>query len=125
MSAKAILQSAIPVFSTGDLYGILDHYRELGFECTTFGEEYALAKRDRVLIHIQRNADHGPHTAGATFIEVSNPDAVAALSAEWAKITGRGFGGESYEPAPTDYGYLVGMHIDPAGNQLRFGTRIP
>ena len=120
MRAKAraaSLSSVAPVFSTTDVAAWLTHYQALGFDVEAHDDSYGFASRDRIVLHVSRNAEHDPRTtAGCAYVEVADAD---ALAREWAHVAG----GRNVAPVDTDYGIREGAHVDPDGNLIRFGSR--
>ncbi|KAK3367564.1 hypothetical protein B0H63DRAFT_83716 [Podospora didyma] len=114
------LESIAPVFCTGNLERWLEHYKALGFEVSSYGNEYGYAILDGVkVIHAQVNPYHSPTlTDGCAYLYVDDADAVFAV---WsvAPHTRR-----HLAPRNTEYGLREGGHIDPDGNLIRYGSRI-
>jgi hypothetical protein len=114
-------QEFAPVFVVRDLLEGLEHYRRLGFDVRAYNEEvsYGFASRGRVNLHLACNPGHDPGTtASSAYLYVSDAD---ALYAEW---TESGAGGRFDEPYDTEYGLREGVHVDPEGNLIRYGSPI-
>jgi hypothetical protein len=108
-----------PIFPVRDLLAALEHYRRLGFDVRPYDEtvEYGFATRDGIQLHFTCQRDHDPLTqASAAYFYVENAD---ALYDEWRESGADGRFGEPYD---TEYGLREGMHIDPDGNLIRYGS---
>jgi Ser/Thr protein kinase RdoA (MazF antagonist) len=107
------------VFPVKDLEQALAHYRSLGFATNVYGKgaEYGFADRDGVSLHLAADHHHDPDTGGAeTYLYVDDAD---CLYAEW---TAPGVGGRTLAVHDTDYLLREGVHVDPDGNRIRFGS---
>jgi hypothetical protein len=112
-------QEFAPVFPVRDLLAGLEHYRRLGFDVRAYNEEvsYGFARRGRVNLHLTGDPAHDPaRSTSAAYLYVSDAD---ALFAEWRES---GAGGRFEEPYDTEYGLREGVHIDPEGNLIRYGS---
>ena len=109
------LRQFSPIFPVGDMAAALAHYASLGF--STFGYEgggdYGFANRDGVSLHLALDPDHDP---GTTYLSVRDAD---ALYEEWSKP---GIGGVTRPVGLMEYGLREGSHVDPDGNEIRFGS---
>jgi hypothetical protein len=108
-----------PVFPVRDLLEGLEHYRRLGFDVRAYDEDvsYGFATRGHVNLHLTADPEYDPkRTASAAYLYVSDAD---ALYAEW---TESGAEGRFDEPYDTEYGLREGVHIDPEGNLIRYGS---
>lgn len=109
-----------PVFPVGDVQAAIAHYRSLGFDVTAYDDPptYAFARRGDVDLHLARVDGLDPSTSmTSAYIYVSDAD---SLAAEWASLPGR-----HNAPTDTDYGLREGAHVDPDGNLIRFGSKLP
>jgi catechol 2,3-dioxygenase-like lactoylglutathione lyase family enzyme len=111
-----------PIVPVSDLARGLEHYRQLGFEVRAYddGDDYGFVVRDRVELHLTYQPTSYFH-AGAIaciYIHVDDADAVyAAWSAPGVK-------GETLAPADRPWRRHEGVHTDPDGNVIRFGSPI-
>ena len=136
-------QSVSPVFSTANLPRWLSHYRALGFEVRSYGNEYGFATRDGIQLHVSVNSEHDPlRGAGCAYLYVEDADALHALWSAAAAATsdmaidaaGEGAAGgdvagavsytRDVAPVNTSYGLREGAHLDPDNNLLRYGSEI-
>ncbi|KAB5576193.1 hypothetical protein GE09DRAFT_1094943 [Coniochaeta sp. 2T2.1] len=126
-------QSISPVFSTANLPRWLSHYRALGFEVQSHGNEYGFATRDGIQLHVSVDPEHDPlRAAGCAYLYVEDADALHAVWSTAAAATNDVAmdvaGGVSYTrnvaPVDTSYGLREGAHLDPDNNLLRYGSRI-
>jgi DNA-binding MarR family transcriptional regulator len=106
-----------PIFPVRDMGAALAHYATLGFR--TFadegGEDYGFANRDGLGIHLALEPGHDP---ASTYLYVRDAD---ALFEEWSQP---GIGGLTRPVGPMPYGLREGSHIDPDGNEIRFGSEV-
>jgi DNA-binding MarR family transcriptional regulator/predicted enzyme related to lactoylglutathione lyase len=114
-----LLRHFSPIFTVADLNAALAHYATLGF--TTFADnddtmEYGFANRDGTGIHLAAHPDHDVHHGAATYLYVTDAD---ALYEQWTRP---GVGGLTRPVGPTPYGLREGSHVDPDGNVIRFGS---
>jgi DNA-binding MarR family transcriptional regulator len=104
-----------PIFPVRDMAAALAHYATLGFETSAYegGDGYGFANRDRLSIHLALEPEH--HSA-STYLYVRDAD---ALFEEWSQP---GIGGLTRPVGLMPYGLREGSHIDPDGNEIRFGS---
>jgi uncharacterized glyoxalase superfamily protein PhnB len=105
-----------PCFRVLDVDRAVAHYQRLGFETEYHDETYAFAHRDHLTIHLSHDDDSTHHVA-ILYIHVDDAE---ALAAEW-----RTAGVDVSGPVDYDYGKREGVHTDPYGNLIRFGSPIP
>ena len=102
-----------PCFSVADVPRAVQHYELLGFTTSYHDEGYAFAHRDHLTIHLALT-DGGPVPPSTLYLHVDDAD---QLAADWRKA------GVAVEgPEDFDYGKREGVHVDPDGNRLRFGS---
>ena len=120
MSAR--FRQASPIFPVSDIKTALDHYRSLGFRAAAYsdGDDYGFAERNKVTLHLTyRPTSYYPEDGIAVaYMHVSDADAVYA---EWSRPDIKG---STEEPADMPWGMHEGVHRDPDGNVIRFGTPI-
>jgi DNA-binding MarR family transcriptional regulator/catechol 2,3-dioxygenase-like lactoylglutathione lyase family enzyme len=110
-----------PIFPVRDLATALAHYSALGFETIAYadGKEYGFANREGIGLHFATDPDHDPACNDAsTYLYVRDAD---ALYEEWSRP---GIGGLTRPVGPTPYKLREGSHVDPDGNQIRFGSPV-
>jgi uncharacterized glyoxalase superfamily protein PhnB len=108
----------VPIFPVSDVEQAFEHYRRLGFATRAYeGGGYGYLTRGDVEIHLfgVRELDPAANTSGAYFF-VDDAD---ALARDWIAA-----GADVSGPIDTDWGQHEGMHVDPFGNVIRFGTPI-
>jgi predicted enzyme related to lactoylglutathione lyase len=113
-------QRAAAIFPVRDVAAAMEHYRSLGFTADAYDDPptYAFAERDDVHLHLTKVNDLDPdESMVAVYLYVDDADAVAA---EWASSAGR-----HVAVHDTPYGLREGAHVDPDGNLIRFGSRLP
>lgn len=114
----ANLVAAACVLPVTDVDRSIEHYRALGFEVTKLTDEYAMAQRGSVGVHLSLMPELDPLTgAGCVYLYVDDAD---ELAQEWVEAGV----GRTVAPVDTDYGLREGAHIDPDNNLLRFGAHI-
>jgi Ser/Thr protein kinase RdoA (MazF antagonist) len=122
MASGNTFTSFSPVFPVRDLRRALAHYASLGFEATSYADEYGFAGRDGVSLHLSLDS-HGPEAdhqhVGTAYLYVEDAD---ALYEEWARFD---IGGLTRQVGDTPYKLREGSHIDPDGNVIRFGSPMP
>ena len=115
VTRASVLQAA-SVLPVTDVSRSLGHYRALGFQVVEMTDEYAIAQRDGVALHLSSMPDLDPlKGAGCVYLYVDDAD---QLAREW---TDAGVG-RTVAPADTEYGLREGAHLDPDNNLLRFGA---
>lgn len=95
------------------------HYRALGFAVEAFQGDapYAFASWGPVDLHLAGSAGLDPATnSSMAYLYVDDAD---ALYARWRAA---GVAGRLVVPLDSDYGLREGVHVDPDGNLLRFGS---
>jgi DNA-binding MarR family transcriptional regulator len=104
-----------PIFPVRDMAAALAHYATLGFQTFPYegGDGYGFANRDGLSIHLALEAAHDPASA---YLYVRDAD---ALFEEWSQP---GIGGLTRPVGLMPYGLREGSHIDPDGNEIRFGS---
>jgi predicted enzyme related to lactoylglutathione lyase len=111
-----------PIFPVRDLKRALDHYRQLGFRVQPYadGDEYGFAERDEAGFHLtfQPTSYYPDGAIAVAYLDVEDAD---ALFAAWTKP---GVGGQTKPPADMPWGMHEGVHTDPDGNVIRFGSPI-
>jgi ankyrin repeat protein len=117
--------SVAPGMPTRDMARTVEHYRQLGFTFSAPGSsspaeaEFAIAERDGIELHFAVKEDHDPaRTATWVYIGVEDADAMN----EEFNAAGAGQGRPVRN---TDYKMRELAHIDPDGNLLLFGSRLP
>jgi len=117
--------SVAPGMPTRDMARTIEHYRRLGFAFSAPGSsspaeaEFAIAERDGIELHFAVKKDHDPaRTATWVYIGVEDADAIN----EEFNAAGAGQGRPVRD---TDYKMRELAHIDPDGNLLLFGSRLP
>ncbi len=111
-----------PIVPVSDLRRGLEHYRQLGFRARAYadGDDYGFLERDDVQVHLTYQPSSYYH-AGAIaclYLDVDDADAV------YAAWTAPGIGGETLPPADMPWRMHEGVHTDPDGNVIRFGSPI-
>ena len=120
------LFSVAPGIPTTDMARTIGHYQRLGFTFSAPGSDippaeasFTIGERDGVQLHFALKPDHDPgRTATWVYIRVEDAD---ALSAE-LDAAGAGQGRSAHD---TEYKMREIAHIDPDGNLLLFGSRLP
>ena len=83
-------------------------------------EDYGLAQRDKVTVHLTARSDYYPDgTVSLASLVVADAD---QLAGEWV---GEGIGGRTNAPVDTPWGMREGTYFDPDGNLLRFDSPLP
>jgi catechol 2,3-dioxygenase-like lactoylglutathione lyase family enzyme len=126
MPERTKLTQFTPIFMVRDLKAALAHYASLGFATRAYEQAptYGFGDRDEVGLHFVQFEDHGPEadhhhefSASNTYLYCEDAD---ALGAEWSRP---GIGGTTLPVGDTEYNMREGTHIDPDGNEIRFGSR--
>lgn len=120
MTSSTRLTQFSPVFPVADLARALAHYASLGFATAAYegGPDYGFAERDGVSLHLSAEIG-GSATSGVAYLYVEDAD---ALYREWS---GPGAQGVTRRPVDTPYLLREGVHHDPDGNLIRFGSPLP
>lgn len=117
-AARASLVASATVLPVTNVNRSIEHYRALGFEVAKVTDEYAIAQRDGLALHLSLMPDLDPLTgAGCVYLYVDDAD---QLAREWVATSV----GRTVPPTDTDYGLREGAHVDPDNNLLRFGADI-
>ena len=104
-----------PIFTVADVAAATQHYARLGFEISHHDDAYAFAHHDRGLtIHLTLGEPGATPGGGSLYIHCEDADEVADA---WRKA-----GLDVTGPVDEDYGKREGMHADPDGNLIRFGS---
>ena len=104
-----------PIFSVADVDASLAHYQLLGFSTRPYeGGGYGFATRNGVEIHLGVPVAGEPVGRASAYLWVDDAD---ALAAEW-----RSAGVTVHPPEDTPWGQHEGVHVDPDGNTIRFGS---
>ena len=102
-----------PIFPVRDLGAALAHYERLGFATREYeGGDYGYATRDDVEIHLGVVPDMTARATAYLFV-----DDAEALARTWQSA-----GVEIHQPTDAEWGQREGVHIDPDGNVIRFGS---
>jgi catechol 2,3-dioxygenase-like lactoylglutathione lyase family enzyme len=123
MTDRTKLTSFCPIFPVADLRASLEHYETLGFRVAPYanGDDYGFAERDGVDLHLTyRPTSYYPD--GGISVAYLVVDDASNLFAEWTRP---GIGGTTDAPADMPWGMHEGIHADPDGNIIRFGSQIP
>jgi catechol 2,3-dioxygenase-like lactoylglutathione lyase family enzyme len=106
-----------PIFAVTDLRRALEHYTALGCVVSTYSDTYGFAARGGVELHLVVPEGGDPRCGpSSTYLLVPDVD---ALAAEWAS------GAETSTPEDMPWGLREARHVDPDGNLVRFGSRLP
>ena len=116
------LVDVAPILPVRDLRAALTHYESLGFRVRSYddGEDYGFVSRNGVELHLthQPTSYYPDGAIAVMYLSVEDAD---ALYRKWTKP---GIGGRTERPAPMPWGMHEGIHTDPDGNILRFGSPI-
>lgn len=111
-----------PILPVADVRSALAHYRSLGFRVAPYedGDDYGFAERGRVHLHLTyRPTSYYPDNGIAVaYLFVQDADAVYS---HWSQT---GVGGTTEPPADMPWAMREGVHTDPDGNIIRFGSPI-
>jgi catechol 2,3-dioxygenase-like lactoylglutathione lyase family enzyme len=109
-----------PIFPVADVRAALDHYRGLGFRVAPYedGDDYGFAERGRVHLHLTHRPTSYYPDNGIAVAYLTVEDA-GSLFAAWSEP---GIGGLTERPADMPWGMHEGVHADPDGNIIRFGS---
>jgi uncharacterized glyoxalase superfamily protein PhnB len=90
-----------------------EHYTKLGFDVESYDDDYGFAQRDWDLsVHLQQ-AEGEVHPS-TLYIHCNDADEVVEA---WRKA-----GLEVTSPENKPWGKYEGVHVDPDGNTIRFGS---
>jgi catechol 2,3-dioxygenase-like lactoylglutathione lyase family enzyme len=109
-----------PIFPVANVRAALDHYRSLGFRVAPYedGDDYGFAERGRVHLHLtyRPNSYYPDNGIAVAYLTVH---AAAALYAAWSQPD---IAGTTQAPADMPWGMHEGVHTDPDGNIIRYGS---
>lgn len=114
------LISTVPVLPSRDMDRTVEYYGRLGFDLyKRFGDEYAIVVREGCEIHFFGFRDLDPlSSAHSAYIRVNDADSL------YAEFVGRSI--ENMIPPVNKPWFMRELNIvDPDGNLLRFGQKIP
>jgi len=110
------LRRISPMFAVSDLAAAMEHYRALGFEARPDDDGgHAWVTRERAGIHFLEDHDHDPAHGGLAYVRVAD---AYALYEEWAAVA------TTHPVRLAPYGMREGAHVDPDGNEIRFGEPV-
>jgi catechol 2,3-dioxygenase-like lactoylglutathione lyase family enzyme len=111
-----------PILPVSNLPDALAHYRRLGFRVRPYadGDDYGFAERGAAGVHLtfQPHSFYPDDAIAVVYLDVDDAD---SLYQEW---TQPGIGGETSIPADMPWGMREGIHTDPDGNVIRYGSPI-
>ena len=120
MARSTSFTDIAPIFPVADVRAALDHYRALGFRTAPYedGDDYGFAELGQVHLHLTyRPSSYYPEGGFAVaYLAVQDAD---ALYAAWSHP---GVGGSTQQPADMPWRMHEGVHTDPDGNIIRFGS---
>jgi catechol 2,3-dioxygenase-like lactoylglutathione lyase family enzyme len=106
---------AVPVLRTDDLRASLAFWEAAGFEAQRLGDDFAVAQRDGVELHLVELPTAGPDGGGA-YLHTRDADAIrAAWSAAGLPVG---------ELRDRPWGMREFDVVDPGGNRIRIGQSI-
>lgn len=109
------LVRAVPVLGAEDLAASIGFWEAAGFEVERFGDDFALAQRDGVELHLVQVGPEG-RDRGEAYLHARDVDAVhAAWSAAGLQVS-------ALRDEP--WGMREFNVVDPGGNRLRVGRSI-
>jgi uncharacterized protein len=117
--------SVAPGLPTTDMARTVEHYGRLGFSFSAPGSPsldgagFAIGERDGIELHFALKPEHDPATT-ATWVYIGVEDA----DAMGEELAAAGMG-QGRAVRTTDYKMREIAHIDPDGNLLLFGSRLP
>ena len=116
---------AIPILLSLDLNETDRFYARLGFSTKGRWPGYATLRReDGLELHFSFTPDLDPKkNECACYVRFDRADEARALHDAWAKADLRG--ARLHPPEETDYGLLEFALVDPHGNLIRIGGRLP
>jgi DNA-binding MarR family transcriptional regulator len=113
------LRSFSPIFPVRDLDAALGHYALLGFDTIAYEDGgYGFANRDGLSIHLGHETGHDHQHGASAYLYVRDAD---ALFEEWSRPE---IGGVTRAVDVRPYKMREGSHVDPDGNEIRFGSPI-
>ncbi len=102
-----------PIFPVRDVSAALAHYQRLGFATREYeGGGYGFAVLDGAEIHLGLVQEISANASAYLFVEDADE-----LAQTWQLA-----GAAVNMPQDTDWGQHEGVHIDPDGNVIRFGS---
>jgi catechol 2,3-dioxygenase-like lactoylglutathione lyase family enzyme len=120
--AHSKLSDIHPILPVRDLRAALEHYRNLGFKVRAYagGDDYGFVDRDGVSLHLtfQPTSYYREGAICVAYLDVEDAD---TLFLEWTRP---GIGGETTQPADMPWLMHEGIHTDPDGNVIRFGSPV-
>jgi catechol 2,3-dioxygenase-like lactoylglutathione lyase family enzyme len=113
----------IPILASRDIAETVAFYERLSFAVVAlyeqFGPPYLIVRRDDVELHFVHSPDIDPHASdGACYLRLADAQAVYD---EWEPLGLT----EVHAPRDTPWGMREFFVVDPSGNLLRIGTRLP
>ena len=118
--ASTRLVGIAPILPVRELRTALAHYESLGFRVRTYedGDDYGFAVRNGVELHLthQPTSYYPDGAIAVVYLTVEDADAL------YRKWTTPGVAGRTEPPAPMPWGMHEGIHTDPDGNIIRFGS---
>jgi hypothetical protein len=114
-----------PIFTVASVARSAAHYAKLGFQVSYYDDGYAFARHSEGLsVHLAQAGEGAagswnegrPPGGGALYLHCDDADVVAG---EWRQA-----GLEVTGPRDEEYGKREGMHTDPDGNVIRFGSPV-
>jgi catechol 2,3-dioxygenase-like lactoylglutathione lyase family enzyme len=107
-----------PIIPVDDVRAALTHYRALGFRVRSYSDDYGFAVRGQAELHLTRRGSSF-YDDGAIAVLYLDVDDADALFAEWSAA---GIAGTTEAPGDMPWGMREGIHRDPDGNIIRFGS---
>jgi hypothetical protein len=113
----SILKRIAPIFPVRDVSVSLQHYGRLGFITREYDKRgYGYVTRDGVELHLGVVPDDSRIEPSSAYLWVDDADELA--------LTWSASGADVRFPEDTEWGQHEGVHIDPDGNIIRFGSPI-
>lgn len=117
-----MFSAVAPIFPVSEVRAALRHFRSLGFRAMAYdeGSDYGFVERDQVALHLTyRPTSYYPDDGIAVaYMFVDDAD---RLYAEWSTP---GILGRTEAPADMPWKMHEGIHVDPDGNVIRFGSPV-
>lgn len=111
-----------PIFPVSDVRVALAHYTSLGFRTAAYadGDDYGFVERGRVGLHLtyRPTSYYSDDGIAVAYLFVDDAD---ALYSEWTRS---GVGGTTEAPHDRPWKMHEGVHRDPDGNIIRFGSPV-
>jgi len=113
----------IPILASRDIAESVAFYERLGFAVCgryeQFGPTYLMIRRDEVELHFVHSPDTDPLQSDAgCYLRLADAQAVFD---EWEPLGLT----EVHAPRDTPWGMREFFVVDPSGNLIRIGTRLP